>query len=194
MQQDKNGMRPSAVCPLNKGEKCTRECSLWIFTMFLSWSLNICKIAYTTLAQVCCLSECSWLCTSHICWMTSRPIISFKPPSHTIIQFPLLDNNHVILIWQVDYSIPHKTANAEEMAGAIVRAFKVGWAGIECLRGLLFPLMFSTTGFVPLIWRSSFPTFHYLGILLMWNWLVLFGGSPQQKPPSGISSQEGILF
>lgn len=35
------------------------------------------------------------------------PLISFKPPSHTIIQFSLPDNDHVILIWQVDYAASH---------------------------------------------------------------------------------------
>lgn len=34
-------------------------------------------------------------------------IISFKPPSHAIIQFSLGDNDHVILIWQVDYAASH---------------------------------------------------------------------------------------
>lgn len=38
------------------------------------------------------------------CRTTSLPLISFKALSHTIIQFSLLDNDHVILIWQVDYA------------------------------------------------------------------------------------------
>lgn len=85
--------------------------------IFTCWCLSICRIAQVPGAHMQQVWLCKtqsvhsepsfWLCTSHACWMSSFPIISFKSPSHTIIQFSLLDNDHFILIWQVDYTASH---------------------------------------------------------------------------------------
>lgn len=97
---------------------CAFACVSVVICIFLCCCLRVCKTAHTAwtqVQQVCaCVRETGfvgvpspWLCTSHEFWMSSFCIISFKPPSHTIIQFSLLDNDHVILIWQVDYTASH---------------------------------------------------------------------------------------
>lgn len=73
-----------------------------------------------------------------------RSLISFKAPSHTIIQFSLPDNDHVILIWQVDYAASH----SRQLAPRKLRrpALLQGWTG-GCR--LPLPLMSPLTGFCP---------------------------------------------
>lgn len=81
-------------------------------------------------------------------------IISFKPPSHAIIQFSLRDNDHVILIWQVDYTAYHTRL-------LMLRERLELLCGASRLDGLLqialadcFCHSFSNSSFLSLIWKK----------------------------------------
>ena len=89
------------------------------------------RVCVPVCARVClCVRSMSYLAVfTQDVGRSTFPIISFKALSHTIIQFSLVDNDHVILIWQVDYAASHTGLLMQEGEGSAYCALLQAWLG-----------------------------------------------------------------
>ena len=97
----------------------------------------VCMCVCDVLACMC-VCVCVCLCVRNMSYLavftqdvgrSTFPIISFKALSHTIIQFSLVDNDHVILIWQVDYAASHTGLLMQEGEGSAYCVLLQAWLG-----------------------------------------------------------------